>query len=99
MAKGPIAVVGAGLVGAGWAIVFARAGHLVRIYDSEAGVRAKVLDGIRANAQDLKSFDLIDDVEALMARITVHADLGAAVAEATYVQESVFESIPVKTPV
>ena len=99
MAKPPIAVVGAGLVGAGWAIVFARAGHPVRIYDSQAGVRAKVLDGIRANARDLKSFDLIDDVDALMARITVHDDLGAAVDGVSYVQESVFESIPVKTPV
>ena len=35
----------AGLIGRAWAIVFARAGHAVRIYDSEAGVRAKVLDG------------------------------------------------------
>jgi L-gulonate 3-dehydrogenase len=29
----PVAVIGAGLVGAGWAIVFARAGLNVRIYD------------------------------------------------------------------
>ena len=30
----PVAIVGAGLVGAGWALVFARAGLMVRIYDA-----------------------------------------------------------------
>ncbi len=97
--QGPIAVIGAGLVGAGWAIVFARAGHTVRIHDADAGVRSRVLDGIVANVRDLKRFKLIEDVDAVMGRITVHDDLGAAVAGVSYVQESVFESVPVKQPV
>ena len=36
--KASIAVVGAGLVGAGWAIVFARAGFPTRIYDADPGI-------------------------------------------------------------
>jgi len=31
-----IAIIGAGLVGSGWAVVFARAGHDVRVYDPVA---------------------------------------------------------------
>ena len=95
----PVAVVGAGLVGAGWAIVFARAGHPVRIYDAVADVRAKVLAGIAGNVADLKHFDLIDDADAVMSRITVTEDLGAAVDGVAYVQESVFETVAAKTPV
>ncbi|WP_246725549.1 3-hydroxyacyl-CoA dehydrogenase NAD-binding domain-containing protein, partial [Beijerinckia sp. L45] len=36
-----VAIVGAGLVGSGWAIVFARAGLEVRLYDSVAGAAAR----------------------------------------------------------
>ncbi|MDG2320306.1 MAG: 3-hydroxyacyl-CoA dehydrogenase [Rhodospirillaceae bacterium] len=92
----PIAVVGAGLVGAGWAIVFARAGHDVRLYDGDEKIRATALDGIRANLEGLQSFDLINDAGAVADRIAVHGDLASAVAGVSYVQESVFETIPVK---
>ena len=47
--KSSVAVVGAGLVGAGWAIVFARAGHPVRIYDEDEKIRAGVLAEIESN--------------------------------------------------
>ena len=33
-----IAIIGAGLIGRAWAMVFARAGHSVRIWDPVAGV-------------------------------------------------------------
>ena len=53
------------------------AGHPVRIYDGSAAVRAKVLAGIAENVGDLKRFDLIDDADAVMARLTVTDDLAA----------------------
>ncbi|MSO97260.1 MAG: 3-hydroxyacyl-CoA dehydrogenase [Rhodospirillaceae bacterium] len=96
----PIAVIGAGLVGAGWAIVFARAGHAVRIYDDSASVRDGVMALIAQNVRDLKSFDLIDESpEALLSRIAVHSTLEAAVLNAAYVQESVFETVEAKTKI
>ena len=49
----PVAVIGAGLVGAGWAIVFSRAGYPVRLYDGDACIRERALVGIRANLDDL----------------------------------------------
>jgi L-gulonate 3-dehydrogenase len=39
-----VAVVGAGLVGRGWAIVFARAGHEVRLFDV---TEKKIADAVR----------------------------------------------------
>lgn len=95
----PIAVVGAGLVGAGWAIVFARAGYPVRIYDANVSIRETVMDGIRANLDDLQSFGLIESADLVVANITVSQTLSEAVAGVSYVQESAFETVAVKTEI
>src|SRR3546814_2669941 len=49
-----VAVVGAGLVGAGWAIVFARAGQSVSIYDAQPAIRASVMDWIRDSLNEME---------------------------------------------
>ena len=91
-----IAVVGAGLVGAGWAIVFARAGLPVRVFDSNAATTAGVLDFIQAQLARMRGFGLINDVAAVHARISVSPTLAHAVDDAAYVQESVLERVDVK---
>ena len=48
-----ITVVGAGLVGRGWAIVFARAGHTVRIFDVTGEKSPSGLKVIEKNLDDL----------------------------------------------
>ena len=94
-----VAIVGAGLVGSGWAIVFARSGATVRVFDAEASIRASVLDRIRESLAEMRSVGLVDEVEAILARISVADSLAEAVAEADYVQESVFERVDVKTAI
>ena len=94
-----VAVVGAGLVGRGWAIVFARAGHDVAIYDASAEIRAGVLERIRASLEDMQGAGLIDAVEPVMSRLAVKDDLTSAVGAADYVQESVLEVTDVKRAV
>src|SRR3546814_3492128 len=84
-----VAVVGAGLVGAGWAIVFARAGQSVSIYDAQPAIRASVMDWIRDSLNEMERCGLTRDVPSILARITVSDSLEDAVAEADYVQESV----------
>lgn len=91
-----VAVVGAGLVGAGWAIVFARAGVDVRIYDVNADTRAKVLPYITAQLRQLHAHQLIDDVDAVVSHLSVSPSLAHAVEGACYVQESVLEQVAVK---
>lgn len=90
------AVIGAGLVGAGWAIVFARAGLPVRIYDEQATVRRSVQSSIRSSLEEMKRCRLIDDVDATLACVEVADSLEEAVATADYIQESVFERVDVK---
>ena len=94
-----VAIVGAGLVGSGWAIVFARAGTTVRIFDGDAGIRASVLGHIAASLAELRDIGLVDDVDAVLGRISVADSLAEALADADYVQESVFERTDVKTAV
>ena len=91
-----IGIVGAGLVGTGWSIVFARGGEQVRVFDAAEETRARVRDDIAGRLADLNSFDLIDDAEAILARIEVCEDMAAVVKGAKYVQESVPERVPLK---
>jgi L-gulonate 3-dehydrogenase len=94
-----VAIVGGGLVGSGWAIVFARAGEDVRIYDAESAIRDNVLDVIRGQLEDLRNNGLIHDIFAVLNRIEVCSTLQYAIGGATYVQESVFEQTEVKTEI
>ena len=91
-----IAVVGAGLVGIGWAIVFARAGKSVAMHDENTALRAGLEAAIRSRLDDMHRYGLLDDVESVAARIRIAADLKDAVADADYIQESVFERADVK---
>lgn len=94
-----IAIVGAGLVGSGWALVFARAGLRVQVYDPLAEVRARILPWARESAEAQARVGLIEDVEAVIARLHVVDTLEAALDGATYVQESVFERVDVKSEI
>ncbi len=94
-----IAIVGAGLVGFGWAIVFARAGHRVQVFDRDSAT----LDGFPAllaqRLTDLKAAGLVEDADAIRARVRICTSLDQALAGATYVQESVLERRDVKRAV
>lgn len=91
-----VAVVGAGLVGAGWAIVFARAGLTVRVFDSSEKIAAGVLAFVAAQLEDMRTAGLVDSPSEILARISVSPSLAHAVQTASYVQESVLERVDVK---
>ena len=97
--KRPVAVVGAGLVGSGWALVFARAGYSVQAYDPSPEVRDRILPWARQSIGELEAVGLVGDQEMVLSRITVHDTLVKALAGAFYIQESVYETIPAKTEV
>lgn len=97
VSKGRIAIVGAGLVGSGWAIVFSRAGFDVALFDSVAGTAQRACELIEARLQDLHGASMIDDVPGIQARITLASSLADALDGAMYVQESVLERVDVKT--
>ena len=94
--KIPIAVVGAGLVGRGWAIVFARAGHPVKIFDMTEEKISEALQTIEKNLADLASHGLISNPNEIRERITGTTDLADALREVIWVQECVFEKVETK---
>ncbi|WP_209022038.1 3-hydroxyacyl-CoA dehydrogenase [Nocardioides sp. 503] len=92
----PVAVVGAGSIGVAWAIVFARAGRPVTLYDVDAARREAVAGEVRARADELAEHGLLDDPAGLQARVSTSDSLAEAVAGAVHVQECVVESEDVK---
>jgi 3-hydroxybutyryl-CoA dehydrogenase len=88
--KPAIAVIGAGLMGAGIALVFAAAGHPVALFDALEGARATALPRIRDN---LKAVGL-DPIAA--EAISLHAQLAKAVTDADFVIEAAPEDLALK---
>lgn len=84
-----VAVIGAGLIGRAWAIVFARAGIPAVLWDPAEGVAEGALGIIRARLADLREAGLLDEApEAVIARLAAAPTLEACVAGATHVQEN-----------
>ncbi len=94
-----IGIVGCGLVGSGWAIVFARAGMAVKLYDQKNEASANALVWIAERLYDMKEVGLLDDPEEVLARVTCADTLEEAVADADYIQESVLEVSDIKRSV
>ena len=92
-----IAIVGAGLIGRAWAIVFARAGCSVAMFDAAPEALANCETLLRENITDLAQHGLILEApEAVLARIKPAATLAAALQGAVLVQENVRETIEAK---
>jgi 3-hydroxyacyl-CoA dehydrogenase len=94
-----VAIVGTGLVGCGWAVVYALGGARVRLYDANRASLDGALARIRSTLTDMRAAGLVDDIEIPLAAITIADSLAAAVDGVDYVQESVFERVDVKTAV
>lgn len=91
-----VAIVGSGLVGSAWAIVFARAGRTVALFDEKRAQAEEALGRIETNMAELEGHGLIDEPAAARARISIADNLADALDGAAYVQESVFERADVK---
>lgn len=93
-----IAIVGTGLVGRAWSIVFARAGFQVRMYDPIEGVASEARETIAASLSDLAAADLLGGAasDQVLASIHVHEALADALDGVVYVQESAPERVEIK---
>lgn len=95
-----VAIVGTGLIGRSWAIVFARAGSPVRLWDADPAAADAAGPAIDAALADLDAVGLLDEPAAdIRARITVAATLADAVRGAELVQESTAETVETKRSV
>jgi len=92
-----IAVVGAGLIGRAWTIVFARAGFFVSLHDRSSEATANALGFIAARLPELKEHGLLADTpKEVMARISLASTLEAALENAAFVQENGPEQLETK---
>lgn len=91
-----VAIVGAGLIGRSWAMVFARSGWQVRVYDPVEGATAACLAACREGLANLHQYGLCDDPSAAYARIEAAGTLEDAVRGARHVQENAPERLDLK---
>jgi 3-hydroxyacyl-CoA dehydrogenase len=91
-----IAILGAGLIGRAWAIVFARGGHTVSLFDSDTKQTALALEWASAALAEMRSFDLANESEAIRKRVSAAASLADALAGCGYVQENIAERLEPK---
>lgn len=84
-----IGIVGAGLIGRAWAIVFARAGFAVKIWDVVPAATGAARGFIAERLPELRAAGLLaDEPDAVLARIMPVATLAEAVTGVAHVQEN-----------
>jgi 3-hydroxyacyl-CoA dehydrogenase len=95
-----VGVVGAGLIGRAWAMVFARAGIQVKIYDASQPALAACMGLIADLVSDMHANALVHEpVADILARITPVATLEEACRDVVMVQENVKETVEAKIEV
>lgn len=85
-----IAIIGGGLIGRAWALVFARAGCEVKLWDPDPRVQARVLDELDQSCR--RSGDDLSVLEQLK----VCSDMATALDQVEWVQENGPENLAIK---
>jgi len=84
-----VAVIGAGLIGRAWSIVFARAGFEVALWDKFPNTLPLALDFIAERLPELKHAGLLkDEPDAVLRRIRPMQSMWEAVKDVEHVQEN-----------
>lgn len=97
-----ITVIGSGLIGRSWAMVFVSGGFSVKIYDNQPGQAAKAITEIRKQLEELEEACMLRGqltATQQLALVSSYDDLAQALEGAFFVQECVFEQLEVKQSV
>lgn len=87
-----IALIGSGLIGCGWAVVFSRAGWDVALHDIKPGRAEQAVRETKASLENLEACGFLDSAEDCVKHLSPVDSLDAAIADATFVQENVLET-------
>lgn len=98
--KNKVAIIGSGLVGQGWAILFAKANYEVYLYDQDESKLLSSPREIMYKARELHDAGLIDLNTKNKIKNSIHlsSSLRGAVEGSVYIQESTFENLKTKLP-
>ncbi|KAM9850976.1 lambda-crystallin homolog [Aulostomus maculatus] len=94
-----VTIIGSGLIGRSWAMVFASGGCTVKIYDNQPGQAANAIVEIRKQLEELEEAHMLrGELSAMkqLALLSSYDDLAQALEGAFFVQECVFEQLEVK---
>jgi L-gulonate 3-dehydrogenase len=94
-----VAVVGCGLIGRGWIMLFANAGYLVRACDASEQALTLSADAVQANLNLLEREGMISSAKELQSRVRYCSTTAEAVESVEYVQEAVPEVLETKRAV
>lgn len=95
-----VACIGTGTVGRAWAIVFARGGHEVALYDTDRSQVTRALTLLETTLEQLADSGWLNEPpETVRARIHAADSLTSAVSNARHIQESVREDLALKQSV
>ncbi|MEO8751522.1 MAG: 3-hydroxyacyl-CoA dehydrogenase [Casimicrobiaceae bacterium] len=90
------AIIGGGLIGRSWAMVFARAGWRVRLYDHVPAQLDLARVHIAASLAEQQAAGLVHDAPSAAARVTMVTRIEDALAGSAWVQENLPEQVEVK---
>ncbi|BCS91685.1 L-carnitine dehydrogenase [Metallosphaera sp. J1] len=92
-----ISVVGAGVIGVGWATLFASKGYNVSLYTEKRETLDKGMEKLRNYVQVMKNNSQIaEDVNTVISRVTPTVNLDEAVRGSSFVIEAVIEDYDAK---
>jgi L-gulonate 3-dehydrogenase len=91
-----VAIIGSGLIGRAWAMVFARAGWDAAMYDAVGGVAEKALGLVAEGLDELARHGLVRDPKGAPARVRAAKSVADALDGVSYVQENVPETLDAK---
>ncbi len=94
-----VAIIGTGLIGRSWAIVFAAAGWQVRLTESSAAALEAAPGLIAEGLAELAGHGLVDDPAGATARVRAAGSLAEAVNGVELVQENLPEDVEIKRAV
>jgi len=93
------AIIGAGLIGRAWAMVFARAGWRVQLYDNAPTQFDMARQHILTSLEEQQAAGLVDDARRAAGRVFMFEQIEEAMAGATWVQENLPERVELKREV
>ncbi|XP_036414067.1 lambda-crystallin homolog [Colossoma macropomum] len=97
-----ITIVGSGLIGRSWAMVFLSGGYKVKIYDNQPGQALRAITDIRKQVEELQEAQMLRgklSAAEQLSLLSSHDDLSQALEGAFFVQECVFEELEAKKSV
>jgi L-gulonate 3-dehydrogenase len=91
-----VAMIGSGLIGRSWAIVFAGGGFEVALYDPAPGVADQARKLVSEGLEELSAHGLVKDATAAAARVRAATSMADALEGAGHVQENSPETLEAK---